>query len=198
MTCENCGQPCDAAAVICPYCRSSARSSVAGAGLARRSGNDSLDRAVGDALLARLDAGAEDLLTRDLAGPLALDELRGAVARIDRGDPSLAELESSLRRDATIALDGIALSELIDARGADAKVVRRGLVFLRTRRWAEAAGWWSLHREVPGAPARRQLLLLLLEAFTHRLAGDPRRAGELQARIAAHPLYPTTRGVTRT
>lgn len=194
MTCENCGQPCAAAAVICPYCRSSA----AGAGLARRSGDDGLDRAVGDALLVRLDAAAEDLLTRDLAGPLALDELRGAVARVDRGDPSLAELESSLGRDTTIALDGIALSELVDASDADAKVVRRGLVFLRNRRWAEAAEWWVLHREVPGAPARRQLLYLLLEAFTHRLAGDPRRAAELQARVAAHPLYRTTRGAIRT
>lgn len=194
MTCENCGQSCDAAAVICPYCRSAA----GGSGLARSSGGDRLDRTVSDALLARLDAGAEDLLARDLAGPLALDELRGAIARIDRGEPSLAELEISLGRDATIALDGIALSELIDAHGADAKVVRRGVVFLKNRRWAEAAEWWSLHRESAGAAqARRQLLFLLLEAFTHRLAADPRRAAEVQARIAEHPLYRTTRGITR-
>lgn len=194
MTCDNCGRPCDADALACPYCRTS----VTG-GFARLAETDRLDRTITESLLARCDLGVEDLLTRDFGGPLALDELRGAVARIDRSDPSVVELERSLSREASAVLDGIALSELIDARGADIKVIRRGLVFLKNRRWAEALEWWSLHHPPPGAAdERRRLLLLLLEAFTHRLANDRRRAAEVHARITEHPLYRAARGMART
>jgi hypothetical protein len=192
-TCGNCGQAHDALGAACPYCRARM-----GDELARLPSEDRfarLDRALVDSLLARSDAGLEALLARDGGGPLAIGELRDAVARVDRGDPSVAELERSLDQAAATSLDGIALSELVDSRGADAKLVRRGLVLLRNRRWAEALEWWSLHREaLDPSRDRLELLLLLLEAFTHRLAGDAGRAIEVRARIAAHPLYRKLRG----
>jgi len=194
MTCNNCGRPYDAAALTCPYCRATAGSD----GLARIEDDDRVTRAVTASLLARYDAGADAFLARDLDGPLALGELRDAVARVDRSDPSVTELEASLASEMTVALDGIALSDLFDTRSADLKVIRRGLAFLRNRRWREALEWWSLHREALDAAAEhRRLLFLLLEAFTHRLAGDRARAGEIQTRIAAHPVYRAARGATR-
>jgi len=192
-TCGNCGQAHDAPGAACPYCRARAGDELARLPDEDRVGH--LDHLLTDSLLARSDAGLEALLARDVGGPLAISELRDAVARVDRGDPSVADLEQSLEQAATASLDGVALSELVDSRGADAKLIRRGLVLLRNRRWAEAVEWWSLHREgLEPSRDRLELLLLLLEAFTHRLAGNTARAVEVRARITAHPLYRKLRG----
>lgn len=194
--CENCGSPYDAAAIVCPFCRSPRGL----AGLARMPGaDDRLDRIVTENLLARSDAGIEDLLARDLAGPLSPGDLRDALVRVDaRNDPSVADLENSLALESAIAVDGITLADLIDKSGTDLKIIKRGLTFLKNRRWAEALEWWTLHREnLSPTQERLSLLLLLMEGFTHRLAGDNRRAADVHARIVAHPLYRRMRGLER-
>lgn len=195
--CDNCGSPYDAAAIVCPLCR--APRGTAGLTSATRQVEDRLDRIVTEQLLARSDAGLEDLLARDLAGPLSPGDLRDAVVRVDeRSDPTVAELEGSLTLDAAIALDGITLSDLFDGRGDEKKIVKRGLAFLKNKRWREALEWWSLHREqLDPANERLGLLLLMMEGFTHRLAGDHRRAAEVHARIVEHPLYRRMRGLER-
>lgn len=197
--CDNCGSPYDAAAITCPFCRSPRGLT----GLARAPGHasdgDRLDRIVTENLLARSDAGIEDLLARDLAGPLSPGDLRDALVRVDeRTDPSVADLESSLTLQSAIAVDGITLADLIDKSGSDLKIIKRGLTFLKNRKWAEALEWWTLHREsLTPAQDRLALLLLLMEGFTHRLAGDHRRAADVHARIVAHPLYRRMRGLER-
>jgi hypothetical protein len=195
--CDNCGVGYDSSAIVCPYCRAPRGLT----GLARApSDADRLMRIETEALLARSDAGIEDLLARDLAGPLSPTDLRDALVRVDeRLDPSVADLENSLALDAGIALDGITLSELVDGRGDDMKIVKRGLVFLKNKRYREALEWWSLHREkLDPARERFGLLLLLMEAFTHRLAGDHRRAAEVRERVIAHPVFKRMRGLGRT
>ena len=194
--CDNCGSPYDAAAIVCPFCRSPRGL----AGLSRMpSSEDRLDRIVTENLLARSDAGIEDLLARDLAGPLSPGDLRDALVRVDqRNDPSLADLENSLALESAIAVDGITLAELIDKGGNDLKIIKRGLVFLKKQRWAEALEWWTLNREnLSPAQENLSLLLLLMEGFTHRLAGDHRRAADVHARIAQHPVYRRMRGLER-
>lgn len=194
--CENCGSPYDAAAIVCPFCRSPRGL----AGLSRMPGNDDrLDRIVTENLLARSDAGIEDLLARDLAGPLSPGDLRDALVRVDqRNDPSLADLESSLALESAIAVDGITLAELIDKGGTDLKIIKRGLLFLKKGMFSEALEWWTLQREnLSPSQDRLGLLLLLMEGFTHRLAGDHRRAADVHARIVAHPLYRRMRGLER-
>ncbi len=196
LACDNCGSGFDAGAATCPFCRSPRGIG----GLARMPNlDDLLSRDVTENLLARADHGLEDLLARDLAGPLAPSELRDALVRIDeRSDPSVADFENSLARDAAIALDGISLAELVDLRGDDMKIVKRGLTLLKNRRWPEAVEWFTLNREaLDPARDRLQLLLLLMEAFTWRLAGDHRRAAEVNQRINAHPLYRRMRGLER-
>ena len=194
--CDNCGSPYDAAAIVCPFCRSPRGL----AGLSRMpSSEDRLDRIVTENLLARSDAGIEDLLARDLAGPLSPGDLRDALVRVDaRNDPSLADLENSLALESAIAVDGITLAELIDKGGNDLKIIKRGLVFLKKQRWAEALEWWTLNREnLSPAQENLSLLLLLMEGFTHRLAGDHLRAADVHARIAQHPVYRRMRGLER-
>jgi hypothetical protein len=194
--CENCGSPYDSAAIVCPFCRSPRGL----AGLSRMPGNDDrLDRIVTENLLARSDAGLEDLLARDLAGPLSPGDLRDALTRVDeRLDPSVADLENGLALESQIAVDGITLAELLDKSGADLKIIKRGLTFLKKQRWAEALEWWTLNREnLSPTQDRLSLLLLLMEGFTHRLAGDHRRAADVHARIVAHPVFRRMRGLER-
>ena len=195
--CENCETPYDASAIVCPFCRAPRGLS----GLARTAGSeDRLARMTGvESLMARSDASIEDLLARDLAGPLSPGDLRDALVRVDaRTDPTVAELEGSLTLDSALALDGITLAELVDKSGDDMKIIKRGLTFLRKRMFAEALEWWTLHREkLDPSKERLALLLLLMEGFTHRLAGDHRRAADVHARIHAHPLFRRMRGLER-
>lgn len=195
--CENCGTAYDASAIVCPFCRAPRGLS----GLARTAGpEDGLARIAGlESLMARSDGNIEDLLARDLAGPLSPGDLRDALVRVDaRTDPTVAELEGSLTLDSALALDGISLAELVDKSGDDMKIIKRGLTFLRKRMFAEALEWWSLHREkLAPSQERLALLLLLMEGFTHRLAGDHRKAADVHARITAHPLFRRMRGLER-
>lgn len=192
--CENCGTGYDASAIVCPFCRAPRGLG----GLARMANDgDRLDRIVTENLLARSDASVEDLLARDLAGPLSPGDLRDALVRVDaRNDPSVADLENALSLESALAVDGITLADLIDKSGSDLKIIKRGLAFLRKQRWAEALEWWTLNREnLSPSQDRLGLLLLLMEGFTHRLAGDHRRAADVNVRINAHPLYRRMRGL---
>lgn len=192
--CENCGTGYDAAAIVCPFCRAPRGLG----GLARMpSDGDRLDRIVTENLLSRSDASVEDLLARDLAGPLSPGDLRDALVRVDeRLDPSVAELEGALTLDAAIALDGITLADLVDKGGNDMKIIKRGLTFLKAKRFAEAIEWFTLNREnLAPTQDRLALLLLLMEAFAHRIAGDHRRAEAVHQKIVAHPVYRKMRGL---
>ncbi len=193
MICDTCYQSYADIAPSCPYCRAAASLDA----LAWKTADERLDRGVTEALLARCDAGIDALLARDFGDSITRDELHRVIERIDRSEPSIAELELAFARESAAALDGIALSELVDAGGADVKMVRRGLAFLKTRRWTEALAWWTLQREAAAGQPRRQLLLLVLESFTHRLAGDRQRAADIHAQVIAHPLYRASQGVTR-
>ncbi|GEM_PF-2706591 len=192
--CENCGTGYDASAIVCPFCRAPRGLG----GLARMANDgDRLDRIVTENLLARSDASVEDLLARDLAGPLSPGDLRDALVRVDeRLDPSVAELEGALTLDAAIALDGITLADLVDKGGNDLKIIKRGLTFLKARRFNEAIEWFTLNREnLSPSQDRLALLLLLMEAFAHRIAGDHRRAEAVHAKIVTHPIYRKMRGL---
>jgi hypothetical protein len=150
--------------------------------------NDALVRDT-DALFSRTD----DLLTRELAEqleePLTLAELRPMLVRDEAKLPDLDRLETLLTRDVDAQLDGITLSSLLDRGGKDTKILQRGLVFLRKQRYTEALEWWSLHREgLDATEERLSLLLLLMEAFTHELAGDEARAAKVRERIRAQPI----------
>ncbi len=195
--CENCGTAYDASAIVCPFCRAPRGLS----GLSRTAGpEDGLARMAGiESLMARSDGNIEDLLARDLAGPLSPGDLRDALVRVDaRTDPTVAELENSLTLESALRLDGISLAELVDKSGDDMKIIKRGLTFLRKKMFAEALEWWTLHREkLDPSKERLGLLLLLMEGFTHRLAGDNRRAADVNARIQAHPLFRRMRGLER-
>ena len=120
--CENCSTAYDSSAIVCPFCRAPRGLS----GLSRTPGpEDGLARMAGiESLMARSDGNIEDLLARDLAGPLSPGDLRDALVRVDSAsDPTVADLENSLTLESALRLDGITLAELVDKNGDDMKII---------------------------------------------------------------------------
>lgn len=192
--CANCGKALDAERTTCPFCRAPRMlSSLARVDSGESAIEAGLARIMTDTLLAKDEATDLLMLDRELevAGPLAPSELGAALARAADADPSLDELEVLLARDATdVAMEGIQLASLLDRGGDDLKILKRGLLFLKHQRFADALEWWTLHRQSLD-PARRrfELLLLLMEAFTHSLAHDADAAARTRKRIREHPEY---------
>ena len=197
--CTNCGKELDSARTTCAFCR--APRALAG-GLAREGGEGGaieagLARIMTDALTEKDEDAEADMLMRELevAGPLAPAELGAALARAASADPSIDQLEDLLARDATeIVIEGIQLASLVDRNGDDVKILKRGLTFLKHQQYSNALEWWRLQRQSLDPSRRRlDLLLLMMEAFTHSLAHDGDAAANVRKRIREHPEFAVLR-----
>ena len=142
-------------------------------------------------LLAREETLASLMLDAAAIAPLALSELGGGLGRIEDQAPSLDELESLLTVSTpATSIGGIALGRLFDRDGRDAETLRRGLTFLRKRRFDLAREWWALQRvEVEGSKPKLELLFLLMELYTVTLADDARSMRAITERLRHHPLF---------
>jgi len=163
----------------------------AGEGNGRQRMRADLDRIWTDGLLARVDTGST--LARDLQAMADLHlplpaEIELALSRVE-AEAGISEqrIEEmlSLDRVGDITVEGLRLNELLDRSGAETKereMLRRGLVFLKQKMYAEAAEWWTLHcPSSDGVNHRQYLLLTLLLALTYRLSGnEPQATGALE------------------
>lgn len=205
--CANCNAPMAEERATCPYCRAPRGAG----GLARGDGQGGSARALEDGLARILtdnylakEASLDDLArvpeTDEGAGFLAPSELRAAVARIeDVGELKLADLEAALAKDLpSVAIEGIQLSRLVDGSGDEMKVLKRGLLFVKNGKFAEAIEWWTLQRErLDATRSRARLLYLLMEAFTCSLAHDAEGARDARRQIREHPLFAELRGAVK-
>jgi hypothetical protein len=205
--CGNCNAPLPEDREMCPYCRAPRGAG----GLARGEGQGGSARAIEDGLARIMTESflAKEIPLDDLGqgasadeGPgfLALSELRDAVARVaDADEPRLADLEAALAKDLPlVAIEGIQLSHLVDRSSNDMQVLKRGLVFVKSGKYAEAIEWWTLQRaRLDATRARSQLLFLLMEAFTCSLARDVEGARDVKKQIREHPLFAELRGAVR-
>jgi hypothetical protein len=148
-----------------------------------------------ESLLARQDA--VDELTHEindtLLAPPSVSEIAQGLDRLDgEALPTFAELEGLLAAPEATSLmmeQGL-LAELLKAGVQGQDVLKTGLTFLKHRRYAEAAEWWSLHRSgLDAATSRMSLLLLVLETLTHLWSGNTHRAEAARAQVLSHPLY---------
>jgi hypothetical protein len=199
MRCQRCGTDAAAHVLSCPGCGMS----LGGGELTRAGG--ALERAL-DARLARMTL--EGLMEREamtaaitldaeIATPLAPSELQGAISRLNAASAlTLDELEGALALDGKgTMLEGIRLMDFLDRGGAEFEILRKGIIFLRRKRYGPALEWWSLNRQrLRPDQGKVELLLLLMESYTHRLAGASEEAARTLARVRAHPLYPRQKG----
>ena len=154
-----------------------------------------LQRIRAESLLARQDSAQE--LTRaldaSLAEPLALEEITRSLGRLEgQVVPTLSELEGLLAAPETtgLTMERHLLAELMKDGGEAQSVLKKGLVFLKHRRYAEALEWWSLHRQgLDEGSSRLALLLLVMETLTHLWSGHPERASAIRSRVLAHSLF---------
>lgn len=192
VRCSNCQAEYERRFVTCPYCRVQRSAD----GLARAETGTSIQsitRSATEAMLARTADVIGQELTRDIGGPLSVSELGGTLERVAVGQaPSLAKLEQMLDGStAIVKLQGIALADLIGKGADDIKVVKRGLSFLRAGRYDTAAEWWRLNRQSRArGEERMDLLLLLLESFTHELSGNRVALHRTRSKISVHPALP--------
>jgi hypothetical protein len=164
-----------------------------------RAVKEDLERIRVESLLAREDSAQE--LTRaldaTLAEPLVLSEIAGSLDRLkDRAVPSYSELESLLAAPETsdLGLERNLLAELMSESGETQAILKKGIVFLKHRRFPEALEWWTLHRKrLDATSSRLSLLLLVMEALTHVWSGHPERAAAVRSQVTSHPLFPKHR-----
>jgi hypothetical protein len=154
-----------------------------------------LERIRTESLLARQDAAQE--LTRALDAalvePLALCELDGGLGRLEnQGLPSFSELESLLAAPecSGLTMERNLLADLVKDGGETQSILKKGLVFVKHRRFAEALEWWALNRQgLDPSSTRLSLLLLVMETLTHLWAGQPDRAAAARQQVRCHPLF---------
>lgn len=194
MTCPNCRAALPPEALTCPSCRAPAGL----AGLARVEPDllgDRLARLEESSFLSRLDEGVSSLtraIEVELSVGVSADDLSRLLTRIDeKAEQSLAQLEQVLSGSSDrLDLEGLDLTKLLDRSGEGLALVRKGLVFLKHRRFAEALEWWSVNRQgLDPGQGRLELLLLVMEAFTYSLQGDAQRLAAVRGDIRRHPSF---------
>jgi hypothetical protein len=160
-----------------------------------RAVQEDLERIRTESLLASRDSAQE--LTRALddalAAPLDLSELTSNLDRLEgQSMPSYAELESLLAAPSSsdLSMERDLLAQLMSDGSETQAILKKGFVFLKHRRYAEALEWWTLHRQgLDPSSSRLSLLLLVMETLTHLWAGNPSRAAATRAMVTAHPLF---------
>lgn len=181
--CVNCGAESGADAYFCPVCKNRLRLAL----LARET--TSLDRAEDETVarfvtgqqidrgtaMAVLQASQETSLDLGLLAP-SVPSVETLIAMVDSG--SAAE----------VTLEKISLGSLF-GKGREANIVHKGLLFLRRHLFAEALEWWTLHRQDSASNERFDLLLLLMEMYTHQLATHPDEAAQIRNEVKRHPIY---------
>lgn len=152
-----------------------------------------LDRVFTENLLGQTDVGealAKDMAVANLSLP-APSEIDQVFNRLQvEAVPSRKEIEQLLSLDqiGDIAVEGMRLNELLDngITGAEErKMIKRGIIFLKRKKYAEAAEWWLLNRpEDDLTNSRLHLLLTLFLTLTYKLSGNEMAANSslLQAR----------------
>jgi hypothetical protein len=156
---------------------------------------EDLQRIRAESMLARQDVAQE--LTRaldaGLAEPLVLSEITHAVERLERQAlTSFTELEKLLAgpEAGDLSMERSLLAELISEGGEAQAILKKGLVFLKHRRFAEALEWWTLHRRgLDPTRSRLSLLLMVMETLTHLWSGHPDRAAAVRDQVTSHPLF---------
>jgi hypothetical protein len=156
-----------------------------------------LDRLFTEKLLAQTDYGdafARDLAAANMSLP-SLSEIDQALNRLQSSEPSPEEIARLLSLDniGDIAVDGMRLNELLNngVTGAEERnMMKRGMLFLRRRMYAEAAEWWLLNRpEDEIIDGRRHLLLTLFLVLTYKLAGDEQAAQSALRQARSNRLF---------
>jgi hypothetical protein len=159
-----------------------------------RAVSNHLARSISSSLLEKADALSliSNEIERKAINSLTTNDLQCAITHLkSESTLDLDELENMLvLNPENVTLEGIKLAGLLDGKGNDLDILKKGLVFLKYRRYAEAVEWWTLNRQrIDSKQQKLQFVLLIMEAFTHTLSGDEHKAEQVRQKIRNHFLY---------
>lgn len=205
MRCPVCTAEIDDASATCPVCMcpvgASSLTRALDADALTRKIDDEVSREMVDGLLTRAEPLNNLIREESLSSALETSELQGLLDRVggvsgpvDDGLARLLPEELS-----SISIDGLSLAKLIDPSSGDLRALKTGFTLVRHRRYAEASEYWNLQRQRAEADVTKErlvFLLLVLDAFTWRLAGDRERLRVALERVNAHPYRQRLRGTS--
>lgn len=156
-----------------------------------------LDRVFTENLLSQTDVGdalAKDLVAANLSLPALAEIDQVFNSRLVERVPSRKEIEQLLSVDniGDIAVDGMRLNDLLDTGitgTEERKMLKRGIIFLKRKMYAEAAEWWLLNRPDDLINSRLHLLLTLFLTLTYKLSGDEATTNATLAQVKSHRLF---------
>ena len=204
MICRNCMQEAPEGAEKCPECQTSLqfrRLAALGAEnsfTAERALSRKLVEEQENSLLRIMEEAGrhlDEIISSQLTyfNP---DDLGGVIGISSEGE-SITHLGSELTSliEAGIeklSFEGLHLQYLLSANQNKVQnAMKIGLRFLKSKKYAEASEWWALQRGRPESLQRPKadLLFLLMEMFTYRLAGQSKLAELASEQIRRHPEF---------
>lgn len=116
----------------------------------------------------------------------------GGISVIGSFDLMKGDLDLMLEADIEkLSFEGFQLQDLLSNQNKVQNALKVGLKFLKSKKYSEASEWWSLQRGQAESlqNLKIDLLFLLMEMFTHRLAGKTDLADLTSAKIRRHPEF---------
>jgi hypothetical protein len=143
--------------------------------------------------LDRQDASADLARELEAVASVNLGDLESAVHQLEgKAIPSFGELERLLQSSGAgaMAIERDLMEDLLREGVESQAVLKRGLTFLKHRKYASAAEWWSLNRrDLVPETSNLHLLLLVLETLTHYWAKNEAAGATTLKKVYSHPRY---------
>jgi hypothetical protein len=198
IKCKVCDCEIPESAIRCPNCKTPLNVGM----ISTSAGEFSLDRVVSarlarslsSSLLEKADSSSSiaNEIEKKTMTALTSSDLQSVVNHLQKkSNPDLGQIENMLDLNpGKVILEGISLAGLLDGKGDNIAVIKKGLVFLKHCKYAEATEWWTLNRQrIDSKQQKFQFVLLIMEAFTYSLAGDEVKTEQMRKKIHNHYLY---------
>jgi hypothetical protein len=198
MKCKKCNTEIAGTALRCPNCRTPLNagmlSTTTGGSLLDRVVSNQLARSISSSLLERVDNlnNLANEIERRSVNKLTINDLQSVINNLDKNyTPRISDLEDMLSlKPESITLEGIKLSRLLDSSGNDIEILKKGIVFLKHRKYDEAVEWWIINRQrLDSTKQKLHFVLLIMEVFTYTLSGDKVKSEQMRKKIHNHYLY---------
>ncbi|MBK8920272.1 MAG: hypothetical protein IPM81_02005 [Saprospirales bacterium] len=123
----------------------------------------------------------------DLGGVIGSSSREESVSHL--GNELATMIEAGIEK---LSFEGLHLQDLLSANQNKVQnALKIGCRFLKSKKYVEASEWWALQRGQPESlqSPKAELLFLLMEMFTHRLAGQTKLAELASEQIRRHPEF---------
>jgi hypothetical protein len=196
MECEYCNCVLTIDDVFCPNCKKHIR-----IGLQKSNNiNSSLDAEINEKLIKKTTSlikradSVDKFMESELnsISHLSNNNIQDALHEIMKiNEDDLSKLDHLLTsKSDNLSIKGISLSGLLSSNTEEGEILKKGVIFLKHRRYSEAIEWWSINRQhISRLNVKFEFLLLIMESFSYSLKGDIENASRINHSISEHSLF---------